>query len=156
MEEKNQNGTHPDQLTLQQMESITEEVVNNQPLISLPKKVDVLLQEYSNTESPGFIPGIKCLSENFSSMRKVRGDGNCFYRALLFGYLENLLNLYLSSNEESIQFAKSEHERIIKIIQNSLQELISLGYPEYAIESFHEVRIKTFFSNTLELIDANL
>ena len=30
-------------------------------------------------------------NEKFTHWRKIRGDGNCFYRAFAFGYLENLL-----------------------------------------------------------------
>lgn len=30
-------------------------------------------------------------SLGFSYMRRTRGDGNCFYRAFIFGYLERLL-----------------------------------------------------------------
>jgi len=138
MEQSNNHDIHGDQLTLTQMENITEEVANTQPLVGAPTNVAILLTDYANTQSPGFIPGIKYLSESFSCMRKVRGDGNCFYRALLFGYLENLLNLFLSGNDQSMLAAKIEYDRIMKIIKDSLGELIALGYPDYAIESFHE------------------
>ena len=30
-------------------------------------------------------------SLGYSYMRRTRGDGNCFYRAFVFGYLERLL-----------------------------------------------------------------
>lgn len=29
--------------------------------------------------------------QRYSGMRRVRGDGNCFYRSFLFAYLESLL-----------------------------------------------------------------
>jgi ubiquitin thioesterase protein OTUB1 len=139
MSEYTAPDTHPDQLTLQQMEDINEEIANSQPLISETKEVNVLAESYANSTSPGFLPGIQYLSQRFSCMRKVRGDGNCFYRSVLFGYLENLLKLHLSGNEASVQVAKSEYERILSIIRGSFQELVSMGYPEYALESFHEV-----------------
>lgn len=134
---------HADQLTLQQLGTIQEEIAQIQPLIGEPVRVEVLLTDYTHSPSPGFIPGIQYLSKEFSYMRKVRGDGNCFYRALLFGYLENLLKFHLSGNEESIAIAKKEYGRIMTIIKDSLEELIALGYPDYAIESFHEVSITT-------------
>lgn len=31
------------------------------------------------------------LSKRFSAIRKTKGDGNCFYRALGYSYLESLL-----------------------------------------------------------------
>lgn len=34
---------------------------------------------------------LQLLSQKYSDVRKTRGDGNCFYRAFGFGYLEYLL-----------------------------------------------------------------
>ena len=31
---------------------------------------------------------VRSLVDNFSHIRQVRGDGNCFYRAIGYGYLE--------------------------------------------------------------------
>lgn len=31
------------------------------------------------------------LSKRFTAIRKTKGDGNCFYRALGYSYLESLL-----------------------------------------------------------------
>ena len=31
------------------------------------------------------------LSMNYDSWRKIRGDGNCYYRAVAYSYLENLI-----------------------------------------------------------------
>ncbi|XP_010732223.2 ubiquitin thioesterase OTUB2 [Larimichthys crocea] len=43
---------------------------------------------------PEQTPGAKYkdLSSQFSSVRQVRGDGNCFYRALCFAHLESVLH----------------------------------------------------------------
>lgn len=127
-----------DQLTIDQVEQIRTEIASEQPLIGPPQSVSNLLTKYQDTSSPGFIPGIHYLSNHFSSMRQVRGDGNCFYRALLFGFLENLLKMHLSGNEQLINRAQNELQRITTVIQGSLQELINLGYPEFALEGFHE------------------
>jgi hypothetical protein len=72
-------------------------------------------------------------------MRQVRGDGNCFYRAVLFGYLENLLRFHLSEDQENVNKASTELARFTEIIRGSLQDLVALGYPEYVLESFTEV-----------------
>lgn len=34
---------------------------------------------------------IQGLARSYSSFRRSRGDGNCFFRAFLFAYLENIL-----------------------------------------------------------------
>ncbi|XP_061698894.1 ubiquitin thioesterase OTUB2-like isoform X1 [Syngnathoides biaculeatus] len=55
-------------------------------LVSGREDVSVLLSRQNHSN--------KCqeLSASFSSVRKVRGDGNCFYRAFFFAYLESILH----------------------------------------------------------------
>jgi ubiquitin thioesterase protein OTUB1 len=101
----------------------------------------VLRHEYENADSPGFIPGIDFLSAQYRHMRRIRGDGNCFYRAFIFSYLENLLNDYQCVGEKRVA-AVEEKKRIIEIITNSKSELVEKhSYSEIAIESFQEVRL---------------
>ena len=73
----------------------------------------------------------------YRAMRRIRGDGNCFYRAFLFSYLENLI-LKHSSSESKIA-AEKEKDRFYQQILRSKAELVDLGYSEMAIESFHDV-----------------
>ncbi|XP_026154358.1 ubiquitin thioesterase OTUB2 [Mastacembelus armatus] len=61
---------------------------------------------------------LKDLSSQFSSVRKVRGDGNCFYRAFCFAHLESVLH-----NARALQRFKD------KIIQSS-KVLSSAGFDE--------------------------
>ena len=99
----------------------------------------VLRHEYENADSPGFIPGIDFLSVQYRNMRRVRGDGNCFYRAFIFSYLENLLSEYQCVGEKRNSAVK-EKSRITGIILNSKSELVEKhSYSEIAIESFQEV-----------------
>ena len=100
----------------------------------------ILRKEYENADSPGFLPGIDFLSLHYTHMRRVRGDGNCFYRAFIFCYLENLLKEYQSLGEKRSS-AEKEKSRITEIILNSKAELVEKhSYSEIAIESFQEVR----------------
>lgn len=113
----------------------------------------ILLSEYENADSPHFIPGIDCIKRNYIHMRRVRGDGNCFYRAFIFSYLEGLLRDY-NLNPEKKKCAEDERDRIAKIISDSKLELVSKhSYSEIAIESFQEVddlpQIECFFAVTI-------
>lgn len=56
----------------------------------------------------------------FKSMRKVRGDGNCFYRAFCFAHLESLLQ-----NDRALQRFKD------KVIESG-KDLRSAGFDESA------------------------
>jgi len=93
-----------------------------------------LRPDYLNADAPGFLLGIVYLVGKYDAFRKVVGDGNCFYRAFLFSYLEQL-HLYRDT-----EIAKDELIRMKTIIFMSKQELVDIGYSELAIESFHDVR----------------
>lgn len=98
-----------DEETLEQLQGIQEEG-KALPLISGLLPLADLLPAYA--DNPGsFVPGIHCLAARFSCMRKVRGDGNCFYRALLFSYLELLLARMTSSEEQEREEGHREQQR---------------------------------------------
>ncbi|KAM6968885.1 ubiquitin thioesterase OTUB2-like [Tautogolabrus adspersus] len=67
-------------------------------------------------------PKYKDLSSQFSSVRQVRGDGNCFYRALFFARLESVLH-----NARALQRLKE------KIIQ-TCQDFTSARFDESSFE----------------------
>jgi ubiquitin thioesterase protein OTUB1 len=55
--------------------------------------------EYANG-SQVFLDKISSLQGTYSSMRRTRGDGNCFFRSFIYRYLEWLL---LQQQEEECQ-----------------------------------------------------
>lgn len=61
----------------------------------------------------------------YSGMRKTRPDGNCFFRAFAFAYLE-----YLVRN-------KDDYEQFRELALNSKDKLVKLGFPEFTLEDFH-------------------
>lgn len=71
-----------DEATLDQMQDIARSIIESQPLIAHSATVDSALRsEYANnSDSPGFLPGLTFLDNKYARMRRVRGDGNCFYR----------------------------------------------------------------------------
>lgn len=130
---------HPDMLTLDQLEQIKKDISTNQPMVGPIEPIAELLELYKESQSPGFVPGIHFLSGVFSGMRRIRGDGNCFYRGLLFGYLESVLRIAKSGNETDLADAKLEIERISRIIRGSMADLVAVGYSEFTIEVFYDV-----------------
>ena len=99
-----------------------------------------LLPEYEEATNPGFIPGIRYIGAKYSSMRRIRGDGNCFYRAFLFAFLESLLKDFTTGDEATKAKAEEERMRVLAVLVQSKDELVGMGYSEMAIESFHDVR----------------
>ena len=62
-----------------------------QPMQPAMRPIDLNLRSEYAVGNLVFAKKIESLSKSFSSLRRTRGDGNCFYRAFLFSYLEGLL-----------------------------------------------------------------
>lgn len=95
------------------------------PLVGFKEDISSLLKEYADNDAI-YLRKIKILSESYSHLRRMRGDGNCFYRAFGFGYLEQLL----SNKETLIRFRENASK--------SKDDLIGLGYPSFTLEDFHD------------------
>eukprot|EP00640_Fibrocapsa_japonica_P003004 CAMPEP_0113943978 /NCGR_PEP_ID=MMETSP1339-20121228/30146_1 /TAXON_ID=94617 /ORGANISM="Fibrocapsa japonica" /LENGTH=266 /DNA_ID=CAMNT_0000949003 /DNA_START=111 /DNA_END=911 /DNA_ORIENTATION=+ /assembly_acc=CAM_ASM_000762 len=120
-----------DESILKQQDDIQKGVAENQFLIGDKEKCICLMPEYENNPLKGFAEGIKYLDEEYAGLRRVRGDGNCFYRGFLFAYLENMIS-HLQD------WGETELSRVTSVIQGSKDALVALGYSEVAIESFWE------------------
>lgn len=75
---------------------------------------------------------LKNLEKTFSIYRKVRSDGNSFYRALFFRYLE-----YLVKSEDKQLVAKFEN-----LVKDSTIYLLEAGYEDNMIVEFQDVKIR--------------
>ncbi|XP_075470574.1 ubiquitin thioesterase OTUB2 isoform X2 [Ascaphus truei] len=73
---------------------------------------------------------LKDLHQRYSSVRKTRADGSCFYRALGFAYLESLLG----KHQEILRFKD--------IVIQSKNELLTAGFEETSFRKYFDA----FFS----------
>jgi len=129
-------------LTEKQVESITAQI-RTQALIGIKESPDVLDAVYQDNPLE-FRAGIADLTTRYS-MRRVRGDGNCFYRSFLFGYLEQLLSQQ-RQHEEALAAQESapegegawclELQRVVARLRGSKLDLVAVGYQESAIDVF--------------------
>eukprot|EP00062_Callorhinchus_milii_P018110 gi/632971250/ref/XP_007902079.1/ PREDICTED: ubiquitin thioesterase OTUB2 [Callorhinchus milii] len=99
--------------------------------------VETNLLHIPNQDLCGFI--LKDLSKRYACFRRTLGDGNCFYRALSFAYLEALLG-----NSKGVQ-------KLRKILMRSKGELLSMGF----IESTFENAFNTFM-DVIDLVEADV
>lgn len=107
--------------------------------------MSVLDTEY--IDDPIYLSKLKYLTSKYQSIRKTRPDGNCFFRAFAYAYLE-----YLVKN-------KDEYEQFRVLSEESKDRLIQLGFPQFTLEDFHdtvsdpikykefELNFETFFSS---------
>jgi len=63
------------------MNDIQADVAAHQPLVGDEEPVSVLVREYE--DNAAFLPKILDLTSKFRALRRCRGDGNCFYRAIV-------------------------------------------------------------------------
>lgn len=83
-----------------------------------------LEREYE--EDPVYLSKAKVLGEKYSFIRRTRPDGNCFFRAFSYAYLERLIN------------NKEEYDKFRDLAFKSKDNLVALGFPKFTVEDFHD------------------
>jgi len=119
-----QGNVHQDQLIMEQERQIADEIRATMDMIGAKSNLSLLVDDYQN--DPVFYAKAKNLQEQFSHMRRIRPDGNCFLRGFIFAYLDHCIG------------HKEELERFKKIIKDSLPELLELGFPKFTTEDFYD------------------
>jgi len=94
------------------------------PPIGPQLSLDELKAQYAGNSE--FLPKVVGLQERCTAMRRTRPDGNCFYRAYLFGILEQLGG------------QKGQHANFEARAKSSLEYCINAGYERVTIEDFYE------------------
>lgn len=78
------------------------------------------------TDDPIYSSKLTYLKSKYKSIRKTRPDGNCFFRAFAYAYLE-----YLVKHQD-------DYESFQKLSLESKDRLIKLGFPQFTLEDFHD------------------
>ncbi|XP_052827653.1 ubiquitin thioesterase OTUB1 isoform X2 [Octopus bimaculoides] len=134
-----------DEETLAQQHEIEMEVVCSQPLMSDRLPLNQLMKDYAEGDYV-YQEKLKDLQSRYRDLRRTRGDGNCFYRAFGFSYLEKLLD------------DKSDLPRFKEVIHQSKEDMVNLGFPQFTLEDFYDTfvnvisRVESFCTHK-ELFD---
>lgn len=107
-----------------QKKEIEDEIRKEQPLVAQKEAISVLLNEYDRDRSAEYYQKSEELAKVYSFLRRIRGDGCCFYRALLCAQLE-----YILKDAEELA-------RFTKVCKEWRQRLIKLGFPEFTTNDF--------------------
>ncbi|TDH69415.1 hypothetical protein CCR75_002855 [Bremia lactucae] len=102
------------------------------PLLSDPMSVLCLKAEYVGNPNTNFMYGIEFLNKRYEALRRVRGDGNCFFRGFIFALCEQLLPSKSNDTNAALR------NRIQQLIQASKSDLVAIGYSDVAIDAFWE------------------
>ncbi|KAK6496356.1 hypothetical protein TWF481_002381 [Arthrobotrys musiformis] len=124
MQEKADMKTAQELADLEKLSAQYEPDVNG-PLVGELQSSKILEAEYAGAD-PVYVRKTAALSPKYSNYRTIRGDGNCGWRALAFGYFELLLRT------GDAKVIEKEHDRI-----TSLCSLLdSVGMADYLYEDF--------------------
>uniref|UniRef100_A0A0B6Z667 Ubiquitin thioesterase n=1 Tax=Arion vulgaris TaxID=1028688 RepID=A0A0B6Z667_9EUPU len=118
-----------DEDTLAQQRQIEKEIAESQAMISKVYTFDDIVEEYSK-EDAVYRHKIESLKCRYKNMRKTRGDGNCFFRAFGFAFLEKLLQ------------DADAYSRFLAAAEKSKDDLIALGFPQFTLEDFYDTFIE--------------
>jgi ubiquitin thioesterase protein OTUB1 len=104
------------------------EEVNRAPLLDDARPLDVCAAEFSETH-PVFCAKLLDLhAQGMTQLRRVRGDGNCFYRCCLFGLLEGAVRA------ASPLFRRAAVDRARAVFARAKRVMLAVGYQEYVLE----------------------
>lgn len=126
-------GNRDDEI-MAQKEAIEAEIRKENPLISDREDFTLLEKVYENDEA--YLSKVRLLKNAYGGFRRVRPDGNCFFRAVGFAYLEQLLN---DKRGKLVKFMDK--------IRPTKEEMIKMGFPQFTMEDFFDT-----FMDTLETL----
>ncbi|XP_022655073.1 ubiquitin thioesterase OTUB1-like [Varroa jacobsoni] len=119
------SGVNHDEAIMAQEKAIEKEISDSIPLIDNKKPLISLESEYASDDTI-YQEKLRDLESRFGFIRKTRPDGNCFFRAFGFAYLESMLSDI------------DELRRFKDLLGKSKEELKALGFPDFTIDDFHD------------------
>ena len=151
---------------------VIEQETKQSPLTSRPLPLSSLRSQYlmseSDPSSPSsssfFLQGIDDLSKRYSTYRSTRGDGNCYYRAVLYSLAEKFVGASTAAaaattttgggEQQQNSTTDSEYQRLLKYFETESFQLATSvgGYSEISLEIFHETLVE--FWKKLPSLDA--
>ena len=115
-----------------QEDEIQREIESLSPMFSPVLPLSTLESEYQNNFN--FLRKIPKLSQSFPSFRRTRGDGNCFYRSVMFCILEQFIK-----NKDQVLAAGAiglSYQNIIEKVKSSAHILSAAGFEAICYEDF--------------------
>jgi hypothetical protein len=114
---------------------------SNRDNVGPPCRISVLGAEYSGNKDLQY--KTKELNLYYSGWRKIRGDGNCYFRAVIFGYIENIISNTFEGMTSCISIDENSFEKkqlAMKTRQDSFGHLLQILHEVNAIYRYdHEI-----------------
>ena len=131
-EEKKDNKKSENDLILDYENTLRKEIELTTPLISDELPISKLTEEYKSNEE--YLKSIENISKKYKTYRKVRRDGNCFYRSFIYRLFEQTC-----IRNDKVLFEKIKQ----KIIESKILTEKN-GYEWAVVQDFYEIFLKEF------------
>ncbi|GLC34475.1 hypothetical protein PLESTB_001257100 [Pleodorina starrii] len=112
-----------DEEILAQQNQIRAEQAQKSEYVGFEEPMSALKEEYINGNQ-NFVQKIGKLESSYSTFRRTRGDGNCFFRGFIYAYLESLL----------LTHDLAECNRFTSVVQSWKARLVEGGFQELVFE----------------------
>nr|CAG4643388.1 EOG090X0AE1 [Ilyocryptus agilis] len=124
MDSTTEPAENQDEVILQQQKQIEIEASILSLLQDFKEPLKNLLAEYK--EDHVYLGKLEKLCHTYENLRRVRPDGNCFYRGFGFAYFEKLLE------------DKEEWEQFKSFVGGTKDKLLEQGFPKFTLEDFYD------------------
>ena len=95
------------------------------PLVSEWRPLTEVAAEFADS-NPAFHAKLLDLhAQSISRVRRVRGDGNCFYRCVLLGLLEGLVGKPAGLRRAAVERARAAFTRLKSVLDQCYQECVT-------------------------------
>ena len=121
------------EMSIEYENALREEIELTTPLISEQLPIDSLLNDYKNNME--YSNSVKQITNKYKYIRKVRRDGNCFYRS----YIYRLFEYICMKNNNDL------YEKIKKKITDAKDLIQRSGYDWTFIEDFYKIFYTQFY-----------
>ena len=133
-QKQSQERMEKERMAIEYENEIKAEIEKTTPLISEELDIKVLLKDYE--ENLEYANSVKIITEKYKYIRKVRRDGNCFYRA----YIYRLFEYICIKNNHRL------YNEILKKIEGIKDLTKKNGYDWILVEDFYNVFYGEFCS----------
>ena len=133
-QKQSQERMEKERMAIEYENEIKAEIEKTTPLISEELDIKVLLKDYE--ENLEYANSVKIITEKYKYIRKVRRDGNCFYRA----YIYRLFEYICIKNNHRL------YNEMLKKIEGIKDLTKKNGYDWILVEDFYNVFYGEFCS----------
>ena len=133
-QKQSQERLENERMAVEYENAIKAEIEQTTPLISDQLEIQILLDDYKDNLE--YANSVKTITEKYKYIRKVRRDGNCFYRAFIYRLFE-----YICMKNDNTLF-----NDILKKIEGIKDLTAKNGYDWMIVEDFYTVFYGEFCS----------